>query len=348
MHPKNILFVLILGALTACQQSGSTHDSQPETQTPTTNHQVADTIYPAEQVAQDTTLTYALFVPSSYHKKGDRPAIIFFDSHGAGIRPVSMYKDLAEQYGYILMGSNDSRNGVPMMTADLWARQLCLEAMTRFGVKSGDIALCGQSGGAKVALISGSRNPDVSTVIYCGAAEAIQPTHPLALVGFAGRRDMNYADMVQFNRSWNSTDMTHYLIEWPGPHEWPPVPAFLDAFMFLATGQIERYDQKKPSITEEQLQTEQAQKMKYYQAFQDKPLDWWKKEVAQLNAQEGTDPMYERLLGFISLACYTYTSRAIQKNDLATAERLLAIYEVADPGNSDIDKLRAEVEKRKQ
>ena len=348
MHPKNILFLMILLALTACRQSGNTNDSQPETQTQNTKRQVADTIYPAERVAHDTTLTYALYVPSSYHKKGDRPVLLFFDSHGAGIRPVRLYRDLAEQYGYILMGSNDSRNGIPMMQADLMARELCREAMARFGAKSGELALCGQSGGAKVALISGARNPDVSTVIYCGAAEAIQPNHPLALVGFAGRRDMNYADMVQFNRSWDGTDMTHYLIEWPGPHEWPPVPAFVDAFMFLATGQIERYEQKQPTITEEQLQTEQAQKMKYYQAFQDKPLDWWKKEVAQLNAQQGTDPMYERLLGFISLACYSYTSRAIQKNDRATAERILAIYEVADPDNPDIDMLRGELEKQKQ
>ncbi len=64
--------------------------------------------------------SYALFIPSFAPPHAERvesgrylyPVIISFDPHGSGLLPLTMYKDLAEKFGYILVGSNDSKTGL--------------------------------------------------------------------------------------------------------------------------------------------------------------------------------------------------------------------------------------------
>lgn len=83
------------------------------------------------------------------------------------------------------------------------------------------------------------------------------------------------------------------------------------------------------------------------QAFQTKDLSWWKNEIAKLNAKKKSELMCERLLGFISLACYSYSNNALQQNNLLQAEHILAIYALADPGNKDCAAFAAELKRRK-
>jgi len=75
--------------------------------------------------------------------------------------------------------------------------------------------------------------------------------------------------------------------------------------------------------------------------LQQKDLDWWKKEIANLNSKKKTDPMFERLLGFVSLACYSISNNALQQNNWEIAGKILAIYQLADPGNTDCQKFYA-------
>ena len=81
------------------------------------------------------------------------------------------------------------------------------------------------------------------------------------------------------------------------------------------------------------LQQEQAIKQEYIEDFQTKDIAWWKTEISKLQLQN--DPMHQRLLGFISLACYSISGNAIQQNNFPLAEKMLAIYRLADPKNSD-------------
>ena len=58
----------------------------------------------------DAAQTYAMYLPSAYTPAKRWPIIYFFDPGGRGRRPVELYKDIAETYGFILAGSNNSRN----------------------------------------------------------------------------------------------------------------------------------------------------------------------------------------------------------------------------------------------
>lgn len=340
MQLKTTLLILGLALITSCQSTENNDHSA--------GSDPADGAFlSSEQIAHDTIFTYAAYIPGSYEERGDLPVIIFLDPQGEGLTPVEQYKNLAAKYGVILMGSHDSRNGMPMMQADVIVRALLREATERFGVGGERVAVAGHSGGAKVALTTGARNTDITTVFYSGSATYIKPNHPITVVGFTGLRDMNYTDLIMFHRSLEGTDTEHYLIEWPGPHEWPAAEIYADAFAFLTEGKIDNYKDKQPTITEARLQEEDTYKRKIYNAFDSQNLDWWRQEIADLKAKKDADPMYERLLGFISLACNSFTQRALTRNDLSAAEFLLTIYEMADPGNPDIAELRVELEQRR-
>ena len=58
--------------------------------------------------------------------------------------------------------------------------------------------------------------------------------------------------------------------------------------------------------------------------------------------------MFERLLGFVSLACYSISNNALQQNNLDVAGKILAIYQIADPGNTDCEKFHAIYNQKKQ
>jgi hypothetical protein len=211
------------------------------------------------------------------------------------------------------------------------------EVTQRLKVQNTNLTLCGFSGGAKVALLSAAENIRIPRVIYCGAAANITPNHPLNLLGFAGTRDMNYTDVVAFDKSLNASTIKHSLIEWQGKHEFPDAKTFADAFAWLSTGTVPGYEKKQVTITSQKLTEEQAIKQELLNAFQMRDVNWWKNEIAQLNTKKKTDPMYDRLLGFVSLACYSYSNQTLQQKNLPAAEKILTIYALADPGNKDCE-----------
>jgi len=351
---KHVLLspLLFLAACSSGTSSSSTTSTSTEQPTATTTVSAPkDTfstgqVIPSVSLNADPSQNFALYLPDNYVQGAKFPVIIFFDPHGDGTVPLNLYKDLAGKFHYILIGSNSSKNGMGFEQTKIIADNLVTEAKTRFGVDQGHITFCGFSGGAKVALLSGASNGSVSTIIYCGAAVESNPDHPLTLLGFAGKRDMNYTDVVSFNEGLARSTLKHYLVEWGGKHEFPTADVFNDAFTLLATGTIDNYDKKQATITPEKMAEEQSMKQQLYQALQDKDMAWWKSEVAMLNAKKKTDMMYDRLLGFVSLACYSLSNNALQQNNLPVAEKILPIYALADPTNEDCKKFTAQLKQK--
>src|ERR1700687_4669781 len=55
--------------------------------------------------------SYALYLPSAYSSDKRWPIVYAFDPGARGSLPVELMKEAAESYGYIVAGSNNSRNG---------------------------------------------------------------------------------------------------------------------------------------------------------------------------------------------------------------------------------------------
>ena len=62
--------------------------------------------------AKDPAQAYALYLPSNYTPQPAWPVIFCFDPGARGLEPVQRFHAAAEKYGYIVAGSNNSRNAV--------------------------------------------------------------------------------------------------------------------------------------------------------------------------------------------------------------------------------------------
>src|SRR5437763_12937756 len=108
--------------------------------------QVVDDVPCVEDPAQ----SYALFLPKAYTPDRAWPVIFAFDPGGRGRTPVERYQAAAEQYGFIVAGSNNSRNGSGEIGRAVNA--MSVDVQDRLHIDPRRIYLAGMSGGARVAL----------------------------------------------------------------------------------------------------------------------------------------------------------------------------------------------------
>ncbi|HXB07336.1 MAG TPA: hypothetical protein VNW04_09475, partial [Puia sp.] len=89
---------------------------------------------------------YALYIPARGNPKA-MPVVFFFDPHGDGTLPLNKYKTLAEAYGFILVGSNLSKNGNDWPTTENIWNKLYGDVRQRLKIDDRRLYTCGFSGG---------------------------------------------------------------------------------------------------------------------------------------------------------------------------------------------------------
>lgn len=180
--------------------------------------------------------TYALYLPSKYDSTHNWPVIFAFDPHGSGLMPVNLCAAEAEKRGYILIGSNDSRNGIPFQAnMDIFSALLA-DASARLSLDSARIQLMGFSGGARVAGVIAMTRPDIRAVIGCSAGlpdMGRPPERPFDYLGVAGMSDMNFLEMKLLFDQLDKTPIPHFLLLNNGKHAWPPATMIPEIFDWL-------------------------------------------------------------------------------------------------------------------
>lgn len=180
----------------------------------------------------DPTQSYAVYIPKKGNS-GALPVVYFFDPHGVGSLPLKKYKALADAYGFILVGSNNSKNGNDWATTEsMWTR-LSDDSRQRLRINSGRVYTCGFSGGAKVAGYVAIQHPGVRGVIGGGAGlpDGVSASNfPFSFTALAGEGDMNLTDLVTISNELDKTRTRHRIIVFDGKHEWAPVSVMDHAF----------------------------------------------------------------------------------------------------------------------
>jgi dienelactone hydrolase len=200
----------------------------------------------------DASQSYALYLPASYSVEKTYPVIYAFDAHGTGKLPVSMYKSLADKYGYILIGSNNSKNGISWDQSQTIANKLFSDSQQRLSINTSRIYVIGFSGGARVANAICITNGAIAGVICCGAASPAannkDPRSNYTFLGICGNKDFNYIEMRKYDMiELAGRPVKHAFIEFDGKHEWPGEDVMKDAFLWCELGAI----RKDPSLKNE-------------------------------------------------------------------------------------------------
>ncbi|MFZ4520429.1 MAG: hypothetical protein ACOYNC_01915 [Bacteroidales bacterium] len=192
--------------------------------------------------AGNRSLSYALYIPKGSYPGKDIPSthlfplIIAFDPHGDGSLPLTKYQALAEKFGIMFIGSNNSKNGLPATEIQEIVNGLMTEARAVYPVDTSRIYLLGFSGGARVAAMAGLYQVQVKGVIGCGAGfgNTQQPVrYKFDYYGMAGTADFNMRELLQMEEPLTSTGFRHFIATFPGIHAWPSYEAMEDAVTWI-------------------------------------------------------------------------------------------------------------------
>jgi len=167
----------------------------------------------------DPQQTYALYVPSNYSATKKWKVIFAFDPLARGRIPVERFQDAAEKYGYIVAGSNNSRNGSWEVSLAA-VRAMPTDVSARFSIDHKFTYLAGFSGGARVAMQVALNTHQIAGVFASSAGFPDGEAHktaPFPVFATAGLEDFNLSEIRALDRAMTSP---HRVVIFDGSHTW--------------------------------------------------------------------------------------------------------------------------------
>ncbi len=184
--------------------------------------------------AAEQDQSYAAYLPSNYGPARRWPILYCFDPGARGRIPVERFLPGAEKYGYVVVASNNSRNGpwAPTLAA---INAISRDTAARFAIDERRVYVAGFSGGARVASRIGLAGA-AAGVIACGGGFPVGEK-PKAVsflfFGIAGTDDFNYIELRRLDSDMESLGAAHRLAVFSGGHEWPPATVAIQAIEWL-------------------------------------------------------------------------------------------------------------------
>ena len=181
--------------------------------------------------ADAPTQHYALYLPSTYTPDRAWPVILGFDAGARGRRAVDTYQRAAEEYGYIVVGSNNSRNGPwePILEA---AAAMRADVEARFHIDPRRRYAGGMSGGAHVAMRLALTGHDIAGVMASSSAfedGEFKDSVGFPIFGTMGTEDFDYNEVHQLEQ----LKSAHRVETFDGGHSWPPLELATDAVEWM-------------------------------------------------------------------------------------------------------------------
>lgn len=223
--------LLSIGFILSCSSSNSEKTDQDSTQAVVTKApEIKAESFVQFSCALDASNSYEAYFPRTFNKENRYKVVIFFDPHGDGHLPLAKYKSLADEYDYIFIGSNSSKNGLDMNVAMQIGNGLIVDVENRFPYQKGEVVLCGFSGGGRTAAALGQNPSDLKGII-CNSAAPSSPLPGKVFVGLAGLGDMNFLEMRKYEDKLAGSTFPHELFVFDGKHEWAPVSVMENALL---------------------------------------------------------------------------------------------------------------------
>ena len=181
--------------------------------------------------------SYALYLPSTYSPGKRWPILYVFDPGARGTAAVEAIRAAAEQSGYIVAASNNSRNGAEAISSQA-ANSMWQDTAQRFSIDEHRRYFAGMSGGARMATaLAISCNGCVAGVIAnaAGFPQGRKPSNALKFAYFAGLgdADFNFLEFVDLRRDLDASGMQYRIRVFQGQHGWAPPEVWEEALRWM-------------------------------------------------------------------------------------------------------------------
>jgi len=230
------------------------------------------------EALNDPSQSYSLYLPSNYTPDRKWPVLYAFDPGARGRVPVERFKEAAEKYGWIVLGSNNSRNGPWNVVVNAWNAMLT-DSHQRFAIDDERMYATGFSGGARAAVRIAAGCKCLAGVMANGAGFPVDlapsPQMHFAFFGAAGVDDFNYPELKSLVEPLSNAGIIHRVQTFAGRHEWPPVSVATAAIEWMElhaikAGKRPRNDGFVNAMWQQRFNeaTTLEESKKYYEAYQ--------------------------------------------------------------------------------
>jgi len=199
---------------------------------------VTDTLW----VNQRSGESFSFYAPESYEAATPSPVIFIFEPGARGIIGIAPFIAAADTYGYVLVCSNNSKNG-PYTQNYAIAERLFKKVSSDLNLDPRRVYTSGFSGGARLATSIASGSDQIQGVLSCGAALNLDsgglpgsPTYSYTVI--MGNEDMNYYELPFTRNYLRNIKLPHEIFTDDMNHRWPSADQILYAFDWM---QLEAY-----------------------------------------------------------------------------------------------------------
>jgi len=181
--------------------------------------------------------SYAFYIPTNYTPEKRWPIIYAFDPGAKGTRPLELMKEAAETYGYLIAGSNNSRNG-SWEIEHAAAQAMWNDTHEWLSIDDRRVYFAGFSGGARLSSQLAQLCNCAYGVFLSGAAfpPFLPPSRKtlFAVFSTAGMTDFNYGELTDLDAQLETLRIRHFLQRFDGGHSWAPVELWRQAMAWSA------------------------------------------------------------------------------------------------------------------
>lgn len=184
--------------------------------------------------------TFAIYLPKAFEMSKKWPVLFVYDTQGRGKRVLSMFKDAAEEQGYILAASNNVHDSLSLSKNVLISSRMFNRVFSIVPIARNRVYTGGYNQGGRLASLMPTFIKQVKGVISCGSpvanSEVLSSKNPFHFVGIVGVEDYNYTAMLNTEKVLNRLKFPNQLLVFEGGQEWPEKRYMSQAMELLTLG----------------------------------------------------------------------------------------------------------------
>jgi DNA-directed RNA polymerase subunit RPC12/RpoP/predicted esterase len=163
--------------------------------------------------------SYACYLPTNYTAKKKWPILYCFSPGADGPGYIGLFYGACEEVGWIIVGSNDSKNG-PIQTEAI--KSMWQDTQKRFSVDTDAVYVSGWSGGSRVATGFSTEFKAKGHLANGGVWSDGEKLPKMAYWLMCGEKDFNRSEMEKAEKQVKNMKCPVTLKMFPGEHGMPP------------------------------------------------------------------------------------------------------------------------------
>lgn len=169
--------------------------------------------------------SFSVYLPTTFNGQTTWPVLFVFDLEGKARQALAMFREVAEEKGFLLAASNDIRDSLSISDNILITQRLINRVNALFPVQHQRMYTAGRAQGAQMAALVPSFIKAVSGAISIGSdipnSEILDARQPYYFLGIVGKGDYNYPDMLNSKETMDVKNIPNNLLVFEGAEEWP-------------------------------------------------------------------------------------------------------------------------------